>query len=66
VDHHRLRVPAIDITPLASPLAFARTLKQRGIALLLAELRDDVTDFLRSRDAEVSDQSWRIELSASG
>ena len=45
-------VPAIDITALASLRTFAGALKRRGIAVRLAELRDDVADFLRRRAAE--------------
>ena len=45
-------VPAIDVTALASLRAFAGAMKRRGIAVRLAELRDDVADFLRRRGAE--------------
>lgn len=45
-------VPAIDITALASLRAFASAMKRRGIAVRLAELRDDVADFLQRRGAE--------------
>jgi SulP family sulfate permease len=45
-------VPAIDMTALASLRAFAIAMKRRGISVRLAELRDDVADFLRSRGAE--------------
>jgi SulP family sulfate permease len=45
-------VPAIDLTALASLRAFAVALRRRGIAVRLAELRDDVADFLRSRGIE--------------
>jgi MFS superfamily sulfate permease-like transporter len=45
-------VPAIDVTALASLRAFAGAMKRRGIAVRLAELRDDVADSLRSRGAE--------------
>jgi sulfate permease, SulP family len=46
-------VPAIDMTALASLRAFAVAMRRRGIVVRLAELRDDVADFLRSRAAEV-------------
>ncbi len=45
-------VPAIDVTALGSLRAFAQALKRRGIALQLAELRDDVADSLRRLGAE--------------
>jgi MFS superfamily sulfate permease-like transporter len=45
-------VPEIDVTALGSLRAFAHTLKRKGIALRLAELRDDVADSLRHRGAE--------------
>ncbi|MGZ5910272.1 MAG: SulP family inorganic anion transporter [Reyranella sp.] len=45
-------VPAIDMTALASLRAFAGAMKRRGITVQLAELRDDVADFLHSRGAE--------------
>ena len=45
-------VPAIDLTALASLRAFANAMRRRGTAVRLAELRDDVADFLRSRGAE--------------
>jgi SulP family sulfate permease len=45
-------VPAIDMTALASLRAFAVAMRRRGISVRLAELRDDVADFLRSRAAE--------------
>jgi hypothetical protein len=37
---------------LASLRAFASAMKRQGIAVRLAELRDDVADFLRSRATE--------------
>ena len=45
-------VPAIDITALSSLRAFALALKRQGIALRLAELRDDVAESLRHLKAE--------------
>jgi MFS superfamily sulfate permease-like transporter len=45
-------VPAIDMTALASLRAFADVMRRRGITVRLAELRDDVADFLRNRGAE--------------
>jgi high affinity sulfate transporter 1 len=45
-------VPAIDMTALASLRAFAVAMRRRGIAVRLAELRDDVADFLRLRAAD--------------
>jgi MFS superfamily sulfate permease-like transporter len=45
-------VPTIDVTALASLRAFAATMKRQGIAVRLAELRDDVADSLRRRGAE--------------
>jgi SulP family sulfate permease len=45
-------VALIDVTALASLRALSGALKQQGIALRLAELRDDVADSLRRRGAE--------------
>ena len=45
-------VPAIDITALASLRVFAAAMKRRGIVVRLAELRDDVAEFLQKRGAE--------------
>ena len=45
-------VPAIDVTALGSLRAFAQALKRGGIALRLAELRDDVADSLRRQGGE--------------
>lgn len=45
-------VPLVDVTALASLRSLSRTLKQRGISLRLAELRDDVCDSLCRRGAE--------------
>jgi anti-anti-sigma factor len=45
-------IPTIDMTALASLRAFAVAMKRRGISVRLAELRDDVADFLRNRGAE--------------
>jgi SulP family sulfate permease len=45
-------VPTIDVTALASLRAFAAAMKRQGIAVRLAELRDDVADSLRRRGAE--------------
>jgi MFS superfamily sulfate permease-like transporter len=44
--------PTIDMTALTSLQAFAGAMKGRGIAVRLAELRDDVADSLRRRGAE--------------
>jgi sulfate permease, SulP family len=46
------QLAVIDMTALASLRAFAVAMKRRGIAVRLAELRDDVADFLRLRAAE--------------
>jgi MFS superfamily sulfate permease-like transporter len=46
-------IPTIDMTALTSLRVFARAMKARGIAVRLAELRDDVADSLRRRGAEV-------------
>ena len=45
-------VPSIDVTALASLRVFAGAMKRRGIVVRLAELRDDVADFLQGRGAE--------------
>ena len=45
-------VPAIDVTAAAILRTLARTLKARGIALELAELRDDVAESLQGVGAE--------------
>ena len=45
-------VPTIDVTALASLRVFAAAMKRRGIVVRLADLRDDVADFLQSRGAE--------------
>ena len=45
-------VPAIDVTAAAILRTLARTLKARGIALELAELRDDVAENLKGVGAE--------------
>jgi SulP family sulfate permease len=45
-------VPTIGVTALASLRAFAAAMKRQGIAVRLAELRDDVADSLRRRGAE--------------
>jgi len=45
-------VLTIDVTALASLRAFAAAMKRQGIAVRLAELRDDVADSLRRRGAE--------------
>jgi SulP family sulfate permease len=45
-------IPTIDMTALTSLQAFAGAMKGRGIAVRLAELRDDVADSLRRRGAE--------------
>ena len=45
-------VPAIDFNATSSLVALAQTLTERGAALHLAELRDDVADQLRRRGAE--------------
>jgi hypothetical protein len=45
-------VPTIDVTAAAILRTLARTLKARGIALELAELRDDVVENLKGVGAE--------------
>jgi high affinity sulfate transporter 1 len=45
-------VPAIDVTAAGILRALARTLKARGVALALAELRDDVVENLKGVGAE--------------
>ena len=45
-------VPSIDVTALASLRVFAGAMKRRGVVVRLAELRDDVADFLQARGAE--------------
>jgi MFS superfamily sulfate permease-like transporter len=45
-------VPTIDVTALATLRTFAAAMKRQGIAVRLAELRDDVADSLRRRGAE--------------
>jgi SulP family sulfate permease len=46
-------VPTIDVTALASLRSFAGAMRRQGIAVRLAELRDDVAEALRRRGAEV-------------
>jgi len=45
-------VPTIDVTALATLRTFAAAMKRQGIAVRLAELRDDVADSLRRRGAD--------------
>jgi anti-anti-sigma regulatory factor len=45
-------VPAIDLTAAATLCALARSLTRRGIAVGLAELRDDVAENLRAAGTE--------------
>jgi MFS superfamily sulfate permease-like transporter len=45
-------VPAVDTTAGAALRALAKALKRRGIALALAQLRDDALDNLRAAGAE--------------
>lgn len=47
-------VPNIDLNAVGSLRVLAETLKTRGIALHLAELRDDVAESLRARGAETA------------
>ena len=61
------QLAVIDMTALASLRAFAVAMKRRGIAVRLAELRDDVADFLRSRRPKpILGRSSRIGPSISG
>ncbi len=47
-----LMVPAVDLNAMASLRSLARTLRAQGIALHLAEVRDDLAEELRRRGAE--------------